>query len=306
VSDLPRATPPRTVGALAICAAAFLWGLDGVALTPRLNALPVPFVVFLLHLVPFALMQPVLFGRYRTLARLPRRAWLFLLLVSAAGGWLGTLAIVRALFLVQFNQLSVVVLLQKLQPLFAIVLAHLLLGERVGIRFLAKAAVALAGAYLMTFGARAPALGAGATTTAAALWAVLAAAAFGSATVFGKSLLGSLDFQGATFGRYGLTAAIAGLWLLASGAGLPFGAMTSAHWGLVLLIGVTTGSGALFLYYFGLHRVRAQVSAVCELCLPLSALLFDYWINGSLLGPWQWLGAALLLAAISSVTYGRN
>jgi drug/metabolite transporter (DMT)-like permease len=306
VSDLHRTTAARTIGALAICAAAFLWGLDGVALTPRLNALPVPFVVFLLHFVPFALMQPLLFGRYRTLARLPSPAWIFLLLVSIAGGWLGTLAIVRALFLVQFNQLSVVVLLQKLQPLFAFVLAHLLLGERVGMRFLVKAAAALAGAYLMTFGVQAPQLGGGATITEAALWAVLAAAAFGSATVFGKRLLGSLDFQGATFGRYGLTAAIAGLWLVASGEGLPFGAMTQAHWILVLVIGVTTGSGALFLYYFGLNRVRAVVSAVCELCLPLSAILFDYWLNNSVLGPWQWLGAALLLGAITSVTYGRN
>jgi drug/metabolite transporter (DMT)-like permease len=296
----------RTIGALAICAAALLWGLDGVALTPRLNALPVAFVVFLLHLVPFALMQPFLYRRYRSFAALPGREWLFLLLVSLAGGWLGTLSIVRALFLVQFNQLSVVVLLQKLQPLFAIALANLLLGERVGMRFLFKAAAALAGAYLMTFGWRPPSLASGTANAEAALWAVLAAAAFGSATVFGKRLLSSLDFQSATFGRYGMTAAIALVWLAVSGQGLSFGAMTPFHWALVLGIGVTTGSGALFLYYFGLHRVRAVVSAVCELCLPLSAILFDYWLNGSVLGPWQWLGAALLLGAISAVSYGRN
>ena len=46
------------MGALAVCAAAALWGLDGVVLTPRLFSLPVPFVVFLLHAVPFLLMQP--------------------------------------------------------------------------------------------------------------------------------------------------------------------------------------------------------------------------------------------------------
>ena len=48
-------------GALAICVAATLWGLDGVVLTPRLFNLSVPFVVFLLHAVPFLFMQPVLY-----------------------------------------------------------------------------------------------------------------------------------------------------------------------------------------------------------------------------------------------------
>ena len=54
-------------GAAAICLAAALWGLDGVVLTPRLSNLAVPFVVFLLHAVPFGLMQPVLFGCWRRL-----------------------------------------------------------------------------------------------------------------------------------------------------------------------------------------------------------------------------------------------
>ena len=72
--------------------------------------------------------------------------------MALTGGVLGTFSIVRALFLVDFNQVSVVVLLQKLQPVFAILLAGLVLHERVSSRFLSRAAVALAGAYLLTFG----------------------------------------------------------------------------------------------------------------------------------------------------------
>ncbi len=71
---------------------------------------------------------------------------------------------------------------------------------------------------------------------------------------------------------------------------------------MILVIGLTTGSGAIFLYYFGLTRVRASVSAICELCLPLSAILLDYLINGSVLRPWQWLGAATLVVAITMVS----
>ncbi len=293
---------PSVLGALAICLSATLWGLDGVVLTPRLYNLDVLFVVFLVHAVPFLLMQPFLWPAYRTLARLPAREWLVLLLVALTGGTLGTFAIVRALFLVDFNQLSVVVLLQKLQPVFAILLAALLLRERISGRFLLRAAAALVGAYLLTFGARLPDLATGSASTQAAAWAAVAAAAFGSATVLGKRLLHALDFRQATFGRYGLTALLTALYLAAAEGGLSFAEVTPSNWIIVLVIGLTTGSGALFLYYFGLTRVRAVVSAICEMCLPLSAILFDYLINRSALGPWQWLGATILVAAIFLVS----
>ncbi|MBD3871442.1 MAG: EamA/RhaT family transporter, partial [Acidobacteria bacterium] len=102
---------------------AALWGLDGVVLTPRLSNLQVPFVVFLLHAIPFVLMQPFLHSTYRRLRRMTAKGWSALALVAFTGGFLGTMAIVKALFLVDFNQLSVVVLLQKLQPVFALALA---------------------------------------------------------------------------------------------------------------------------------------------------------------------------------------
>ena len=296
----------QALGALAICVAAALWGFDGVALTPRLFELEVPLVVFLLHAVPFLLMQPFLAGSYRALARLAAGEWAVLGLVALTGGVLGTFAIVRALFLVDFQQLSVVVLLQKLQPVFAIALAALLLRERISARFLARAALALAGAYLLTFGLALPAAASGDRGAAAALWALLAAASFGSATVLGKRLLGALDFRQATFGRYGLTAVLALGLVLAGGGGLGLGAVTGVQWLLILAIGLTTGSGAIFLYYFGLTRVRAVVATICELCLPLSAVLLDYLINDSRLGVWQWIGGAVLVVAIALVGRERR
>ena len=133
-------------------------------------------------------------------------------------------------------------------------------------------------------------------------WAAIAAAAFGTATVLGKRVLRVLDFRQATFGRYGLTSLFVLLYLGVSGQGLPFGEVTRMNWLLIFVIGLTTGRGAIFLYYFGLTRVRASVSAICELCLPLSAILLDYLINGSVLRPWQWIGAATLVVAIAMVS----
>jgi drug/metabolite transporter (DMT)-like permease len=290
------------LAAASICLAAALWGLDGVALTPRLFALPVLFVVFLLHAVPFGLMQAFLYSGYRPVFRLKPSAWINLLLVAAVGGLLGTLSIVKALFLVDFNQLSVVVLLQKLQPLFAILLASLLLSERITGRFLLWAGLAVSGGYLLTFGLQAPDLAAGERTLSAALWALVAAASFGAATVLGKRLLASLDFWQATFGRYGMTTLLAAALLLISGLGFPFGSVSRTHWLLILVIGLTTGSGAIFLYYWGLRRVRALTATICELCLPLSAVVFDYFLNGSRLGADQIAGALLMIAAITRVS----
>jgi drug/metabolite transporter (DMT)-like permease len=291
-----------TIGVALICLSAALWGLDGVVLTPRLANIQVPFVVFLLHAIPFALMQPFLWRSYGRLRTMPARGWLALALVAFTGGMLGTLAIVKALFLVNFNQLSVVVLLQKLQPIFALALAAVLLGERVSARFLAAAVAALGGAYLLTFGLSAPTATADGISLEAAFLAIIAAAAFGAATVLGKMLLGSLNFKDATFARYGMTSAMTLLYLGIRGIGLPFATVTGANWVVILIISLTTGSGAIFLYYYGLTRVRASVATICELCLPLSAVLLDYLVNDSVLGPWQWVGGALLVGAILRIS----
>ena len=223
-------------------------------------------------------------------------------MVALVGGLVGTLAIVKALFLVQFNQLSVVVLLQKLQPLFAISLAAILLRERPTRGFLTWAALAVGGGYLLTFGLRAPDLSTGANTWQAALYSVLAAASFGAATVLSKRLLGELNFWQATFGRYGVTAILAGLLLAGSGRGFPFAAVTQAHWLTILIIAATTGSGAILLYYWGLQKVRAMTATICELCLPLSAVFFDFVVNGSRLSPVQLVGAAVMVGAITRVS----
>jgi len=295
-----------SVGALAICVAATLWGIDGVVLTPRLANLAVVFVVFLLHAVPFGLMQPVFFPAWKRLLAFDGRTWLALFLVALTGGLIGTLAIVKALFLVEFNQLSVVVLLQKLQPVFAILLAAVLLRERLTRRFVVWALAAIAGGYLLTFGFGLPELGGGDRAFQAAIYALVAAACFGSATVFGKLLLGNVDFKTATFARYGLTSALALIAVFVTGSGLPFAAVTNENWVIVLVISLTTGSGAIFLYYWGLTRVKATVATICELCLPMSAVVLDYLVNGTRLGGWQWVGGALLVGSILRISTMRT
>ena len=84
-------------GALLVCLAATMWGFDGIALTPRLFNLHVPFVVFILHLLPLILMS-VIFGReeIKNIRKLDKNDLFFFFCVALFGGSLGTLSIVKA------------------------------------------------------------------------------------------------------------------------------------------------------------------------------------------------------------------
>lgn len=286
------------IGSVAICISASLWGLDGIALTPRLYNLNINFVVFILHALPFLLMNFFFFREYRKLKDFSSKDLLFLFLVSLAGGALGTMSIVKALFLVEFKELSVVVLLQKLQPVFAIILAAILLKERLSKNFALWAVIAIVAGYFLTFGFTLPDLNTGEKTGMAALYSLLAAFFFGSATVLGKGVLRNLSFTTATFFRYGFTSIIMFIFVLFSGKLGEFASITPQNWQIILIISITVGSGAIFLYYYGLNKVPAMLASICELCFPLSAILFDYLFHQKILSPVQWVSVLVMLLAI--------
>jgi len=293
-------------GAMAICVAAILWGLDGVVLTPRLYSLDIGLVVFIFHALPFLLMNIFMYREYRHLKRFTSGDVLMFFLLSLFGGAIGTLAIVKALFLVNFKALTVVVLLQKLQPVFAITLAALLLGEKLKRNFLVWSALAITAGYFLTFGFRLPDLHTGGQTALAAGYSLLAAFAFGSSTVFSKKVLRKFSFFTATFYRYAFTSILMLLYVLSTGMlkGIPN--INGTQWIIFAVIGITTGSGAIFLYYFGLTRIRAMLATICELCFPVSAIIFDYFINDKILTPVQWVSASVLVFAILKLTLEKD
>ena len=286
------------IGSIAICISATLWGLDGIALTPRLYNLNIQFVVFILHAIPFLLMNLMFFREYRHLRTFKSKDFLTLFAVSLTGGALGTMAIVKALFLVEFQELSVVVLLQKLQPVFAITLASVLLKEKLNKNFALWASIAIIAGYFLTFGFDYPSFDTGEKTGLAAAYSLLAAFCFGSATVLGKSLLKNLAFTTATFYRYAFTTMIMLIIVLTGNNLREFSSVTKENWITILIISITVGSGAIYLYYYGLNKVPAMLASILELFFPLSAILFDYTFHGKILSPVQWISVAVMLTAI--------
>lgn len=289
----------KLIGALAVALSAMLWGVDGILLTPQLYNLDTAFVVFVIHLFPFLLMNVFFFREYRQLRTMSKSDLIYFTLIALFGGALGTLAIVKSLFLMHFNSLSVIVLLQKLQPVFAVILARIILKEHIKRHFVLWASIALIAGYFMTFGWALPDFTTeGVTTVYAALLSLLAAFSFGSSTVFSKKILGNYSFVSSTFFRYGFTTLIMLLIVLFSGHIGDFSQITPRNWLFIALIGLTTGSGAIFLYYYGLRHVKASLSTFLELMYPITAVILDYFVNKTVYSPVQWIAISVMLFAI--------
>ena len=289
------------VSGLLICLAATMWGFDGVVLTPRLYNLNVTYVVFMLHLIPFFMMNFVFFREYKVLKNFSRNDYFSIVGASFFGGALGTYSIVHALFLVNFNHLAIVVLLQKLQPVFAIILAVFFLKEKLTKSFVLWGFTALVSGYFLTFEFHIPVIH-GDNMVVASFWAILAAFSFGSATVFGKKALQKYEFKSITFFRYMFTTIIMFFWVVGTDKLLYFRKTTAVNWLFFIIIAFATGSGAIFIYYKGLKKVRASTATLCELCFPVSAVVFDYFINKHLLSLVQWISAIVMLTAILNIT----
>jgi drug/metabolite transporter (DMT)-like permease len=251
-------------------------------------------------------MNSFLYKQYRKLRSFTTKDFTLLGMIAIFGGAVGTLAIVKALFLVNFQDLSIVVLLQKLQPIFAIGLAAVLLKEKLRYYFLTWGSIAIAAGYFLTFGWNAPDLYAGSNTPLAAGYALLAAISFGSSTVFSKMFLQKYNFKTATFFRYGLTAVIMLVYVAILGKFDQLSITTTNNWIIFLVIAFTTGSGAIFLYSYGLVTVPATIAIICELFFPLSTILFDYLVNGNRLSFVQWISVFVMIFAIINLNRSHN
>ena len=286
----------KYLGPVAIMCAAVLWSFDGL-LRQYLLEVPSLMVVLLEHFFGALLLTPLLFKGWQEIKTLPNRAWISVLWVSLFGGLLGTFFYTKALSYINYIDLSVVVLLQKFQPFFAIGLAAVLLREPLTKNYLICAVAAIAGGYLVTFENGLPAMEMDDKTLIAGLMALCAAFAWGSSTVLGKHALKHLSFFSLTGLRLWITTFITVVVILFMGNSPINVSLSKTEWLTILTIVLSTGTVALFIYYYGLKHVLATHATIYELFWPLSAMLIDLFIRGRTLMPGQFMGALLLIGA---------
>jgi drug/metabolite transporter (DMT)-like permease len=287
---------------LLVIVAASLWAVDGIVLTPSLYSLPVTLVVFVESSVVALILTPFFRKYFAQIKALTPKDWLAFLGVALFGGAIGTMAITRALFYVNFVNLSIVVFIQKMQPIFAIVLAGIILKEKLKKDFFIWASLAIVSAYVMTFGFGFPNFATGDKTSIAALFALLAAASFGSSTVLSKRALRNVSYELGTYLRFSITALIMLTIVLSSGTIYSINQVTNTQVLVFTIIAFTTGGPAIFLYYYGLKNISASVATICELAFPLVAVVLEYFVHGNILSPIQWIGAGFLLFSILKIS----
>lgn len=291
------------IGALAIMFAALLWSLDGTFIRPKFYTLPAGLIVFLEHALGFIVLSPFIFLSWSKIKLLKRNDWLAIGWVAFFGGALGTVMITKAFFAAIGGEITfaTVVLLQKLQPVFALLLARIILGEKLRKSFYGWAVVAIMAAYFLAFGKTGLDLGEINFWHSAALYSVLAAFAFGSSTVFGKRLVNHLDFKSTAALRFGATTILMLIYALVTGDLFKIASVGALYWGYLVLIVFTSGAGAMFIYYFGLKRVTASASTILELFWPFSAVILDYFINQNILNSVQIISALVLVLAFFKI-----
>jgi len=295
-------------GALAIMLAALLWSLDGVFIRPKFYVLPAALVVFLEHALGFLVLSPFIFLSRSKIKLLKRKEWLAIGWVCFFGGALGTIMITKAFFAAMGGSVTfaTVVLLQKLQPVFALIMARLILGERLKRSFYIWALVAIVAAYFLAFGKTGLHLGEINLLHNAAFYSVIAAFAFGSSTVFGKRIVNHLDFKPAAALRFGITGLLVLIYAMLTGDLFKISAVGARHWEYLILIVFTSGAAAMFIYYYGLKRVTASASTILELFWPFSAVILDYLINRNILSPVQIVASLVLLLAFLKIVLGEK
>lgn len=302
IEEKKKEGSPKLFAPFLVVIAASLWAVDGIVLRPSLYSLPVPLVVFVESAIVAILLSAFFIKRFSSLKQLKKKDWLAFFGVAMLGGAMGTMAITKALFYVNFVNLSVVILLQKLQPVFAISLATIFLKEKLPKEFFLWAGLAIVGAYFMTFGTTLPNFSTGDKTTIAALFALLAALSFSSSTVLSKRALRNVDYEMGTYLRFLFATIIMLIIAATTGDILSLNEITTKQIIIFLIIAFTTGGAAIFLYYYGLKKISASVASICELAFPLTAVVLEYFVHGNILSPVQWIGAAVLLISILKVS----
>jgi drug/metabolite transporter (DMT)-like permease len=271
-------------------------------------------VVFMEHAMALTFMLIVIVGSFlfdlkvkrvfqndkKDIKKLNKKDWLVLMWIALFGGLIGTLAITKALFFVGFIPLSIPILVQKIQPIFAVITAKLLLKERLKKGLYLWGGIALLGSYLVTFGFNKPVISFDNKSFMAALLGLAAAFAWGTSTTFGRKIaLKELAYRSIVFLRFLLTTVLALGFIVVTGTLNTIGKIDNHEFKLLIIVALSTGLLASFLYYKGLKKTPARVAAFAELFFPLTIVVGDYLLRGQIMSVAQFLGAGLILLAIS-------
>lgn len=291
-------TSPLRSGFWLVVFGAALWGVDPLFRIILLKSLTSSQIVLLEHVVLLFAAAPVLWRHRAELKGIGLRQVSALLIVSWGGSAGATILFTMAL---SSGDLNAVLLLQKLQPLFAIGLAAIILKERLPKNFGPLIVLALAGTYLLTFGWSIPFGHVNSFMGVGSLMALGAAALWGGSTVMGRYLLGSMKYETVTSLRFILALPL--LLIITTLEGAPWqiqgGVGATAAVAINLLLqALLPGLLSMLMYYKGLSTTKASYATLAELSFPMTGVIINWIVFQELVTLPQIMGFALIWTAL--------
>jgi DME family drug/metabolite transporter len=292
-----------------VAVAATLWASDTYFRAQLIGHLkPAQIVVIEDGLVSLFLLVFLLRG-IPELRQLGRRGWVAIGLIAV-----GPQAVATILFTQSFSygHYAETFVLQQTQPLIAILLAWLILGERRRPWFWPTAALAILGVYMVVFAQNltAPFSDLQHGRLEAGLYALGAAALWASGTVLGRFVLGTLSFTTTTALRFTLALPVLILVVV-----FQFGISGFTHYqssDVLPFLGIALIPGfiALLLYYRALASTPATLATIAEMAFPVAATFIasappPYGFNQPLYLP-QFIGTALLIGVIFILNWTKE
>lgn len=281
-----------------VAVAASLWGFSGLLREPLLRQGISPSLLVLAEHAVLALATAAWLGpALRRFAAASRRIQVAMVVIGA-----GSSALATTLFTAAFALGDPITpqVLQKLQPIFALLLAAALLGERLRPRFALFAIPALVGAWLLAFPNPTSVTVA---TASAALLAVGSAVLWAAGTVLGRLTAAELTSRDTTCLRFafGLVAMVVIVSVRGAWAPIPYAAVPQ-----IVVLALVTGLLALSLYYRALRCTPASRAALAELAFPITAALVGVVGLGRTLAASQWLGFVVVLTAVTALALNEH
>lgn len=260
------------------------------AILAKLSTVPPPVLAAYRLGLAVLLMLPFypLWGRGMR-ARLSRRDWLYALLAGFFLAW----HFVVWFASLRYTSVASSTVLVTLQPLFSLVGAYWLFGERVGRRALAGVALTLAGSLLIGWG--------DVRVGGMAFWGDVLAL-LGAALVTAYWLIGQHVRQRLSLYAYTLLVyASSTLWLVgyAVVGGYPLFPYPMREWVLFFLLALLPTLLGHTLMNWLIRWVSANVISMSILGEPVGAAFLAYWVFGEVPTWTQFLGAALILGGIA-------
>lgn len=288
------------LGTFLVILACLLWGMDTLIRYPLVErGINPTTIVFFEHFILSLVFAFSILPNVKRIGELKLADVFSFIVVGGLGSAIATVAFTESF---QYLNPSLVILLQKLQPIVAIILANLVLKEEIQKQFVAWTTVCLLGGLLVS----SPDIerfyhlmvnNFSAVTTDVAIKGYglvgISILGWGAATVFGKRLsLVGFETKSIMGGRF-----LVGLLVL-----IPF-----VQWNRslilpngedylrILIMVMISGALAMWFYYQGLKKLSAKTTAIAEMFFPFFAIIVNWIFLGKQLTELQLVGGGILI-----------